>query len=117
MIAGNRAGDGLIRSGDVVAQTEQESWCHLILWIILRYKNITLSTLFKLNSKEKSISKPVINAETSPEWFMLVRNEAENYQKLEDSIVSMINRKGDIKKDKLIEHGKRMGINETIRQI
>ena len=35
-----KAGDGIIQNGDEVIWTKQDFYCHLVLWLTLRYKYI-----------------------------------------------------------------------------
>ena len=47
----------------------------------------------------------------------LVSNKAENHQKLKENIRIKGSERWVIERKKLIEHGKRIGINEIIRQV
>ena len=46
---------------------------------------------------------------------MLVINEEQNYRSLKESIRTNESQLGDIERDKLIGHGKRIGIDEILR--
>ena len=71
----------------------------------------------KLYRKEKITYEALIDANISLEEFTLVSNEAEYYQKLKENIRIKDSERWVTERDKLIEHGKRIGINEIIRQI
>ena len=69
----------------------------------------------KLNSIESKVSEALINSEISHEDFMTIINEQKRYRELKVSIRMMNIQRSDIEKIKLIEEGKKTGINEVIR--
>ena len=69
----------------------------------------------KLNSIESKISEALINNEISHEDFMIIINKEKKYRKLKESI-RMMNSQSDVEKIKLIEKGKKIDINEVIKQ-
>ena len=71
---------------------------------------------WKLNSIEASISLVLINSEISCKEFATIINQKENYRRLKGYIRLIKIQRSDDKKDKLIEGGKRIGINEIVRQ-
>ena len=70
----------------------------------------------KLNSIENIISKELKDHEISHDDFTAIINEERNYHELEGSIRKMKIQRSDIEKDELMEDGKRMGIDEDIKQ-
>ena len=77
---------------------------------------IVLVESSKLNSIENIISKELKDHEISHEDFTAIINEERNYHELEGSIRKMKIQRSDIEKDELMEDGKRMGIDEDIKQ-
>ena len=69
-----------------------------------------------MNSIEKIISKALIDSDISHEELRLVIKEEQNYLRLKESIQKKDSQLGDIERDRLIEHGKRTGINEKLKQ-
>ena len=70
----------------------------------------------ELNSIESKISEALINNEISHEDFMMIINAENKHQELKESI-GMINiRRSVSEKIKPIEEGKKIGINEVIKQ-
>ena len=69
----------------------------------------------KLNSIESKISEALINNETNHEDFMTIRNEQTNYREFKESIRMMNSQCSDVEKVRLIEEGKKIGINEVIK--
>ena len=69
----------------------------------------------KLNSIESKISEALINNEISHEDFMTILNEEKKYQELKESITMMNSQRSDAGKIRLIEEGKKTGINEVIK--
>lgn len=65
----------------------------------------------KLNSTEKIISKAIIDEELT-----VVSKEAEKYYKLKDRIRTKYRQQGDIERDRLIKHDKRIRADEIHRQ-
>ena len=70
----------------------------------------------KLNSIEGIISKALIDNEISHEGFTTIFNEESNYHELKESIRMMKSQRSDIERNKLIEDGKRIDIDEIVRQ-
>ena len=70
----------------------------------------------KLNSIESKISKALADNEISHEDFEIVINEEKKYRELKESIIMMNSQRSDAEKVKLIEEGKKIGINEVIRR-
>ena len=70
----------------------------------------------KLNTTESTISKPLLENEISHEDFTTITNEERNYRELKESIRIMKSQRSNIERNKLIENGKRMGIDKIIRQ-
>ena len=68
----------------------------------------------KLNSIESKISKVLINNEISHEGFLTIIEEEKKYPELKESIRMMNSQRSDAEKIKLIEEGKKLGINEVI---
>ena len=52
----------------------------------------------------------------SHEEFTLVINEKQNFLRLKESIKRKDSQLGDIKRDRLIQHGKNNEINELLKQ-
>ena len=69
----------------------------------------------KLNSIESKISEALINNEISHEDFMTILNEEKKYRELKESITMMNSSRSDAGKIRLIEEGKKTGINEVIK--
>ena len=46
----------------------------------------------------------------------LISNKAENYRRLNDYIRAKDNQQDDIERDRLVEHAKRIGLDETLTQ-
>ena len=69
----------------------------------------------KLNSIEIKISEAQINNEISHEGFMTILNEKKKYRELKESIRMMNSQRSDVEKVSLIEEGKKIGINEVIK--
>ena len=69
----------------------------------------------KLNSIESKISEVLINNEISHEDFMTTINEDKRYRELKESIRIMNCQRNDAEKIKLIEEGKKKGINKVIK--
>ena len=70
----------------------------------------------KLNSIESTISKALIDNEITHENFTTIINEESNYCELKESIRMMKSQKSDIERNKLLENGKRIDIDNIIRQ-
>ena len=69
----------------------------------------------KLNSIESKISEALINNEISHEDVMTILNEEKKYRELKESIRIMSSQRSDVEKVSLIEEGKKIVINEVIR--
>ena len=80
-----------------------------------KHRKFTLWPRSKLNSIEKIIFKALIDSDISQEEYTLVINEEQNYLRVEE-IIRTKDSQLDIERDTLIEHGKRIGINEIIKQ-
>ena len=72
--------------------------------------------LSKLNTLEKIMSKALMDSDMSHEEFTLVINEKQNFLRLKESIKRKDSQLGDIKRDRLIQHGKNNEINELLKQ-
>ena len=70
----------------------------------------------KLNSIESKISEALINNEISHEDFMTILNEEKKYWQLKKSIGMVNSQRSNVEKISLIEEGKKVGINEVIKQ-
>ena len=70
----------------------------------------------KLNSIESKISKALVDNEISHEDFETIINEEKKYGELKESIRMMNSQRSDAEKIKLIEEGKKIGINEVIKR-
>ena len=62
------------------------------------------------------ISKALNNAKISHEKLILVSNETENYYRLKDGMRTKDIQRGNIEKDRLIQHDKRIEVDEILRQ-
>ena len=70
----------------------------------------------KLNSLESKTSKALITNEISQEDFVTVIDEEKKYRELKESIRMMNSQRSDTEKIKLIEEGKKIGINKVINR-
>ena len=70
----------------------------------------------KLKSIESTISKALVDNETSHEDFTTVINEERNHLELKEGIRMMKSYRSAIERDKLTEDGKRIDIDEIIKQ-
>ena len=68
-----------------------------------------------MNSIEKVISKVLIDSEISHKELMLVIHEKQNHVRLNGRIRTKDSQLSDIVRGRLTEHGKKIGIDETIR--
>ena len=57
-----------------------------------------------------------MDSDMSHEEFTLVINEKQNFLRLKESIKRKDSQLGDIKRDRLIQHGKNNGISELLKQ-
>ena len=58
----------------------------------------------------------MINNEISHNDFMTIINEENKKRELKESIRMMNSQRSDVKKNNLIEEGKKIGINEVIKR-
>ena len=65
-----------------------------------------------MNSIEKVIYKALIDSDISRDELTQVISEEQNYFRQKESIIAKDNQLSDIKRDRLIEHGHRIGQNE-----
>ena len=82
---------------------------------------VLLQFIFGNNRTEKSkyrkkIFKALIDSVIIHEKFVLVINEEQNYRSLNESSRTNNSQLGDIERDRLMEHGKRIGIDEILRE-
>ena len=68
-----------------------------------------------MNSIEKVLSKVLRDSEISHKELMLVIHEKQNHVRLNGRIRTKDSQLSDIVRGRLIEHGKKIGIDETIR--
>ena len=80
-----------------------------------KHNKIIMFARSKLNSIESKISKALVDNEISHEDFEIVVNEEKKYRELKESIRLMNSRRSDAEKVNLMEEGKKIGINEVIR--
>ena len=73
-------------------------------------------TKSKLNSIESKISEALINNKISHEDFMTIIKEEKKYRELKERIRMMNSQRSDVGKNKLIEEGKKLGINKVIKR-
>ena len=71
----------------------------------------------KLNSIESKISESLINNEISHEYLMMIINEEKKYRELKESIQMMNSQRSDVETFNLIEEGKKISVNEVIKNI
>ena len=81
-----------------------------------KHNKIVMLARSKLNSIESKISKALINNELSHEDFLTIIEEEKKYRELQESIRMMNSQRNDAEKNKLIEKGKKIGINEVINR-
>ena len=70
----------------------------------------------KIITWKKIISKALIDYNISHEEITPVINEEQNYFRLKESIRAKDDQLSDIERDRLIEHGKRVGQNERLNK-
>ena len=70
----------------------------------------------KLNGTENKISKALVDNEIKHEDFITIIDEEKKYRELKESIRMMNSQRSDAEKNKLIEEGKKIGINEVINR-
>ena len=76
-------------------------------------KKFALLPRIKLSSIKRIICKTLTDIH---EEFTLVINEERNCLRLKNSIRTKNSLQGDVEKDRLIEHGNRIGIHEILKQ-
>ena len=81
-----------------------------------KHNKIVMLARSKLNSIESKISEALINNEISHEDFMMIINAENKHRELKESIGMMNIRRSVSEKIKAIEKGKKIGINEVIKQ-
>ena len=69
----------------------------------------------KLNSIERKIPEALINNETIHELFMTTINQGRKQRELKESITMINNHRSDVNKITLTEEGKKLGVNEVIK--
>ena len=79
-----------------------------------KHNKIVLLARSKLNSIESKTSKALTDNEISHEDFETIINEEKIYRELKESIRIMNSQTSDAEKVKLIEEGKKIGINEGV---
>ena len=80
-----------------------------------KHNKIVMLARSKLNSIESKISEALINNEISHEDVMTILNEEKKYRELKESIRTMSSQRSDVEKVSLIEEGKKIVINEVVR--
>ena len=70
----------------------------------------------KLNSIESKTSKALINSEINHEDFMTIINAGKKYRELKESVRMMNSQRSDTENINLIEEGKKIGIDEVVKQ-
>ena len=81
-----------------------------------KHNKIVMLTWSKLNSINSKTSVALINKDISHEDFMTISNEEKSYRELKESIRVMNSQRTDTVKINLIEEGKKIGIDEAIKQ-
>ena len=77
------------------------------------HKKFALLPRIKLSSIKRIICKTLTDIH---EEFTLVINQERNCLRLKNSIRTKNSLQGDVEKDRLIEHGNRIGIHEILKQ-
>ena len=80
-----------------------------------KHNKIVILARSKLISIESKISEALINNEISHDHFMTILNEEKKYRELKESIRMMNSQRIDVEKIRLIEEGKKIGINEVFK--
>ena len=80
-----------------------------------KHDKIVMLARSKLSNIESKISEALINSEISHEDFMTIINEEKIYRWLKESIRTMNSQRTDTKKINLIEEGKKIDIDEVIK--
>ena len=81
-----------------------------------KHNKIVMLTWSKLNSINSKTSVALINKDVSHEDFMAISNEEKSYREIKESIRVMNSQRTDTVKINLIEEGKKIGIDEAIKQ-
>ena len=69
-----------------------------------------------MNSTEKLIFKALIDSDNSKKRFMLVIDEDQNYLILKENIRIKDSQLGEIERNRLIKHNRRIGIDKILKQ-
>ena len=77
-----------------------------------KHRKIASLARSELNSIEKIISQALIDSVISHGEFAVAFNEEQNYRILKDSIRAKGDQLGDIERDRLIDHRKKIGQNQ-----
>ena len=80
-----------------------------------KHDKIVMLARSKLSNIESKISEALINSEINHEGFMTIINEEKIYRWLKESIRTMNSQRTDTKKINLIEEGKKIDIDEVIK--
>ena len=81
-----------------------------------KHNKIVMLARSKLNSIESKISEALKNNEIKHEDFTTIIDEEKKYRELKESIRMMNSQRSDAERINLIEEGKKIGINEVIKQ-
>ena len=68
------------------------------------------------DSTEKLSSKALIDSNISLDEFISLINKERHYLKLKEIIRTKYSELGEIETDRLIQHGKKIGIDEILKQ-
>lgn len=82
-----------------------------------KHNKIVVLARSKLNCIEMLICKVFIDFEISHEDYTTITNEEDKCRRLKENIRMTENQKSNTEKYKLIEEGKKFGVNEIIRNI
>ena len=82
-----------------------------------KHNKIVMLARSKLNSIESKISKALVDNEIKHEDFTTIIDEEKKYRELKESIRMMNSQRSNAERINLIEEGKKIGINEVIKQI
>ena len=81
-----------------------------------KHNKIVVLARSNLNSIESKISEALKNNEIKHEDFTTIIDEEKKYRELKESIRMMNSQRSDAERINLIEEGKKIGINEVIKQ-
>ena len=81
-----------------------------------KHNKIVMLARSILNSMESKTSEALINNEISHKDFVAIINEDKKYRELKEGIRMMNSQTSDTEKNKLIEEGKKIGINEVVKR-